>query len=85
MKREGDKEHGLLHYTALAFAFILCVFVVYVLSVGPVAKAFTTIDALKPYESTAKDFYLPLRVLCEYCQPCRDFLDWYLLHLWGVN
>ena len=85
MKPEGEKVHGLLHYTALAFAFILCVAVVYVLSTGPVGKAVNTINALKPYEPRAVAFYKPLVFLDKHCPAFDDFMEWYLFHLWQIK
>jgi hypothetical protein len=85
MKEEGDNKPGLLRATAWGLGCALCLFSLYVLSVGPVGKAFTTLDTLKPYQDTVRGLYEPLIYLTDKCEPFRDFMIWYVWNVWKVS
>jgi hypothetical protein len=74
----GPEDQG--RRGGLWIVWLFLALVIYVLSVGPVAKLNQT--GLVP--DSAEVLYYPLRVVCD-CIPVFDrFIDWYLSDVWHV-
>jgi hypothetical protein len=58
-------------------------FGLYVLSTGPVVGLVQMLglSETSPIYTALETFYLPLIVLCEWCDPIEDFFNWYT-ELW---
>jgi hypothetical protein len=63
--------------TGVALGFVLLV--VYVLSVGPVAKLYPTTAP-----PAVRSFYAPLVFVLDQCPPARKLFLWYIHSVWGV-
>ena len=64
------------------FAWVAMVLVVYVLSIGPVAKL---IELKYLPEDPCVACYSPVIWLAENFEPVADFLYWYLGYIWRVH
>ncbi len=73
-QRQSSCRPGLLKW----LAFFL--FVVYPLSVGPVAW----LDSKYHFDRKIWFLYVPIGVLYNNCKPVKAFYDWYLYKVWHV-
>jgi hypothetical protein len=81
------KEKGFVAHVITWVMMIFCLFVLYVLSVGPVLRLMLAsgrpmqISTINLYES----FYAPLNWLCQHNTFAKWFVTWYVQQLWGIR
>ena len=77
-ERKGSNAHG----WGCAWLIGAGLVIVYVLSVGPLARYYQSGHILPPRPVGL--FYTPLEWMASRCGPVRRFFDWYV-HLWCAN
>jgi len=75
-----DKEQGHDRRGGLWLIWAFLLLIVYVLSVGPVARLFNG----KPPPRALIAFYAPLELAYDHLPPAKEFIDWYL-HVCGAK